>query len=337
MKTRRALQKIVGILSLLVVLCMLAAAISVALSLIFNMPAITSIFDSLKNGFNTIASLIGLTGLSFLVPLIAYLLPTILLLLAGIIVFLPDKGKHAKYYAAVIFALIGIAILTLFTGIFAADLVSGESTHLWYIAPFGWTATDTIIRYVAVGLLAIFLLFISLALRRKKHKKQDATTEDEDAATESQENAETNETATCPCCEEHATEHATETTQTTQATQTTATEHEPTYTHTHEARATETANRTYRKEEPTDPAITEKINKARMFYEMGVITYEEYVKITNKNENEQALLCKRACFFNFLVDDIYPPPHGILWRSWIYSFDVRRVKACSYSHGRQVA
>ena len=274
MKTRRALQMIVGILSLLVVLCLVVAAAFVAFVVLFpnTSPIATELYEMFKISFGVIANYIGLTGMSYLVPLLFYVLPCVLLLIAGILMLLKDKGKQGKYVAANILALIGIAIVAIFTILFAADLVSrvnGEN-HVWVVDTFNWTSMDMIVRYVSTGLLVLFVLFVGLALGVKPKKVETAAEEVEAEAEVEQPQAQQEEEhseyeTVAPSSEQAATvEEST-------------TEYVPSDTSVSEV--TKGAYGT--SDEQLSPFAIDKIKKARMLYEMSAITKEEYIKLVN--------------------------------------------------------
>lgn len=281
MKALRVLQKIVGVLSLLVVLCVLVAAICVGLVQIFDLAKLQTIYDTAINGFNVVANFVGLADLAFLVPLLAYVLPAQLLLIAGILMFLPYRGKQGKYTAANILSLIGIAIFSIFTLLFAADLVANGEAHIWFVSPFSWTAVDTIVRYVALGLLALLVLFIGLALGIKPKNEQvtETVVEDESAVTEgSTESVQEEETVpfetVAPSEEQPVVE-----TESAPVEEQVEEEQVAEYVPIEDASVAEITNSAYGTEEEITPEVMDKINKARMFYEMGAITQDEYIKL----------------------------------------------------------
>ena len=266
MKTRRALQIIVGILSLLVLLSLLVAAACVGVVLLFKTSELTAIYDTVRNGFEAIANFIGLTGLSFILPLLAYVLPAQLLLIAAILLFLPDRGKQGKYIAGNVLALIAIALLTIFTIMFATDLATNVESHTWYTSPLSWTSTDTIVRYAACGTLALFIIFIGSALGVKPKQTETVATEEEAVVTESQEvSSENAPYETVAPAEEQ---------------QTVSEENETQYVPTRTS-VSEIMNGVYGTKEQASPAAMDKINKARMLYEMGALTQDEYIKLVN--------------------------------------------------------
>ena len=261
MKTRRALQIIVGVLSLLVVLCILAALACVALVLLFpNMSAtVSEVYDNLKVGFGLTAEKIGLAGMSYLVLLLGYVLPAILLLLAGILMFLRDKGKQGKYVAANIVALLAVAILTIFTIVFAKQFVSAFEQTAVTPLPFDW-----VVRLAFGGVLAVFVIFVGAALGVKPKKQiSEEVAEDNAVVTESETKSATYETV-APGAEKQATAKGN------------ATGYVPGNTS-----VSDVTKGAYGNGENLSPATIDKINKARMLFEIGAITQDEYIKLVN--------------------------------------------------------
>ncbi|MCH5153202.1 MAG: hypothetical protein J1F68_04515 [Clostridiales bacterium] len=269
MKTRRALQIIVGVLSLLTVLCLLAAAVFVALVVLFpDMSQFASeIYEMFKVGFDVIANYIGLASVSFLVPLLAYCLPGALLLLAGVLMLLPNKGKQGKYVAANILALVGIAIIAIFTIVFAADLVSRTNgdNHVWFVSTFSWTSADTIVRLIFAGLLALFVIFVGAALgvKPKKEVTSEAHEEEAHAVTTAEERKSAYETVAPASVKQASVGSKT-------------TEYVPSA-----MSVNDVTKGTYGNGEHLSATAIDKINKAHMLYEMGAITEEEYIKLVN--------------------------------------------------------
>lgn len=279
MKTRRALQIIVGVLSLLVVLCLVVAGAFVAFVALFpnTSPIATELYEMFVVSFDVIAGYMGLTGMSYLVPLLFYAFPAVLLLIAGILTLLRDKGKPCKYLVANVFALIGATVVTVFTMLFAGDLVSrvNGDNHVWFVGEFSWTSMDMIVRYVCAGVLVLFALFVGLALGVKPKKVETATEEVETEA-ESETEAQVEE------IEEQQEQHSEyETIAPSSEQQTTAyastTEYVPSDTSVSDV--TEGAYGTNNAE--LTPVAIDKIKKARSLYEMGALTKEEYIKLVN--------------------------------------------------------
>ena len=259
MKTRRALQIIVGILSLLVLLCLLAAVAFVALVMMFpNMTDAATIYDAIKVGFERIASTLGLGGIAFILPLLAYVLPAQLLLIAVILLFLHDNGKQGKYIAGNILSLIGVALMTIFTIVFANELVFKFDQSAVTALSFSW-----IVRLAAAGLLAIFIIFIGSALGVKPKKQASETVAEELVVTEISTDGETAYQTVSPANEQQATDA----------------EINMTYAPTGSS-VSDVMNGIYGGEN-LSPAAMDKINKARMLYDMGAITQDEYIKLVN--------------------------------------------------------
>ena len=269
MKTRRALQIIVGVLSLLVVLCLLAAAVFAAIIALFpNMSTVaTELYKMFNESFDVIATYIGLNGLYFLVPILAYVLPGVLLLVAGILMLLRDKGKQGKYIAANILALIGITVIATFTILFAADLVSRVNgyTHVWTVDTFSWTSMDTIVRLICAGVLALFVIFVGCALgiKPKQAKSEEVTEGETEVPQEEKKSTSTYETVV-PGTERQP------------ITGKDATEYVP-----NDASVADVSNGIYRKKDQLSRAALDKIAKVRQLFDMGALTEEEYIKLVN--------------------------------------------------------
>ena len=275
MKTRRALQIIVGVLSLLVVLCLLAAAVFVAIVTLFpDMSTVaTELYQMFSKSFDVIANYIGLKGLAVLVPLLAYVLPGVLLLVAGVLMMLRDKGKQGKYVAANVLALIGSVIITVFTILFAADLVSrvNGDVHVWTVDTFSFTSMDTIVRIICAGVLALFVIFVGCALGIKPKKvateevaTQEVATEEQSEETVAKEETHSPYETVAPGIVSQPTAGKD------------ATEYVP-----NDASVEDVTNGVYSKREQLSTAAMEKIIKVRQLYEMGAVTEEEYVKLVN--------------------------------------------------------
>ena len=190
MKTRRALHVIVGILSLIMLACLLAAAVCVVLAVAFpqwsDVPPM--LLNTVTNGLRVTAGYLGFAELWYILPLVAYLLPALLLILATILLFSRNKGKMGKYNAGCIIALIAIALLTIFTFVFATDLAMGGDEHVWFPSPINWTSTDMIVRYAALGALVLTVIFVGSALgvKNKKGEQNAVAGAQSDAASQSE-------------------------------------------------------------------------------------------------------------------------------------------------------
>ena len=262
MKTRRSLQVIVGVVSLITVACILGAAACAVLEMLFpNMSqTVSTVVDTLTNGFKVVAAYLGFANVWYILPILVYALPAALLLTATILLFWRDNGKQGKYVAGSVLALIAVAILSIFHLLFASDLTSFMQEHVWSHTPFEWTSMDTIVRYVAAGLLAIFIIFIGSALGVKPKKTSEVATEEQSEEPLEATNRPTYETV-------NPSEQQTDTVGE-------ATEYVPT-----EASVSDVSNGVYGRGEQSDEALMAKINKARMLYDMGAITQEEYLKL----------------------------------------------------------
>ena len=269
MKTRRNLQKLVGVLSIIVLLCLLAAVVCVGLIEIFpySMPVgIKNTYNTIRYGVETAAISLGMGNLWYVLLIVTVVLPIQLLLIASILLLTRDSVKQGKFVAGSVLALIGVALLTIFTLVFAADLSVRGDAHIWYVAPFSWTNVDTIVRYAAGGLLAIFIIFTGSALGVKV-KQNDAATQDvatQQTDTEIQEAADYETVA--PSDEQQTTQQGTETTEFVPA----------------DDSVNDVVNGVYGNDvKQPSAAAMDKINKARMLYEMGAITQDEYIKLVN--------------------------------------------------------
>lgn len=204
MKTRRALQITVGVLSLLVVACLLVAVVAYA----FLPFAPIDIYSKWSNVATNFAQGLGVVAvdwdiaeLAFILPLLFFVLPVLLLFTASILLF-TESSKQKQYLAGIIMALIGATIMTVFTILYAPQLVTGESPSA--VAKFDWTSADTIIRFACGGLLALFVLFVGLALGLKP-KREVIDVVDEATADEQADANEANEAEEVATAEEYVT------------------------------------------------------------------------------------------------------------------------------------
>ncbi|MCH5156490.1 MAG: hypothetical protein J1G02_01270 [Clostridiales bacterium] len=266
MKTRRALQIIVGILSALSLLAILGAAACVALAVLFpsNMPLLQDGYSTLKNGFIWAARYFSIGDMAYLLPLFAYVLPAELFLISAILLFLRDNGKQKKYIAGCILALIGIAISAIFTLMFASDLVVNVTKHAWYHAPIDWAGPDMILRFVTAGSLALFIIFVGAALGVKV-KDQAVTAEEQPETDDSQAvvSKETNETVYASSEAQQSPAAIEDTTEPTQ-----------------EPSISEVRSSVYSDDDNVLPYL-DKVKKARWLYDMGAITQEEFIMVVN--------------------------------------------------------
>lgn len=294
MKTRRALQIIVGILSLIVATCILVVAAATTLFLYFNLSEVgTEISGAIYQGLSSIAiSFFGLSEeLAMLVPALFYGLPFALLLLAAILLFLHKTPKQAKYVASSVLALIGVTVLSVFTIWFAPTILGGN--------PYADSRSDIVqqmvdsadyVRYAMGGLLGVFVIFIGSALGVKPKQAATETTDDvatvEGTVTETAETQAVVEDSEQPVVNEQTSEQEvvqivepiTHTEVTPLADETPATEYVPDT----DVSVKTIVQNTYgtEKEELSADAVA-KINKLRLLYEANAITQEEYLKLVN--------------------------------------------------------
>ena len=163
MKSRRVLQIFVGVLSIILLACLaLFAAVLYLHSYVPFIPQqIVDVGDTFQVGLDAVFKLINLQSVA--VPAIFFGAPGLLLLLAIILILTKNKGKDGKNIAGCIFALLGVVLLTAFLLVFVRFLFATE--------------IQLIAGCVIGGVLALFLLFIGLALGVKPKKQ--STTEPE--------------------------------------------------------------------------------------------------------------------------------------------------------------
>ena len=306
MKTRRALQIIVGILSLLMVACLLAATAGFEFLLFAReeaLPIGTEIASAINRGLNYVA--VGILGLSqeltVLVPALMFGLPCLLFFIAAVLLFVHKTPKQAKYIAGNILALIAVTIFTVSSFAFASDILGGNpalDNQSEIVQKM--LASSTAVRIALGCLLALFVWFIGLALGLKPKKEavvadETVSTESETAAiTEEQETAEIAATAEESAETEVAPEVAeTEVTEqeevasetepvvesaTTPLSETPATEYVPQT----DVTVNDIVESTYGADnEDLSPEAVAKINKLRMLLSTNAITEQEYIKLVN--------------------------------------------------------
>ena len=170
MKSRRVLQVFVGVLSIILLVCLalVAAVIYLHSYLTFIPKQIADIGDTFQTGLNAVFKVINLQGGA--VPAVFFGAPSLLLLLAIILILTKNKGKDGKNIAGCIFALLGVAALTIFMLLFEKVLFA--------------TSIQLIACSVIAGVLALFLLFIGLALgiKPKKQPAPEVAASDEPSA-----------------------------------------------------------------------------------------------------------------------------------------------------------
>ena len=201
MKTRRALQIIVGVLSLLVVAALIVATLGFVFFLFARedaFPIGTEVSHAIYRGFYVSADRIGLSeDLAALIPALFYGLPCLLLFVAAVLLFVHKTPKQAKYIAGNILALTGVTIFTVFSLVFTFDIEAGNlmipSTETEVVKAM--IASLTTVQIALGGLLALFVLFVGLALGLKP-KREVANEVSDDAATAVESESETQEIET---------------------------------------------------------------------------------------------------------------------------------------------
>ena len=256
MKTRRALQIVVGILSLLVALCLLVA-FTVFVFLLYAREDVfetgTQIANTLNQGLQFVANTMGLNGqLAILVPVLFYGLPFLLLLLAAILLFSHKTAKQSKYVAGNVLALTGATIFTVFTVVCAKSILSGNAASFY-------------VRLAAVGLLGLFVIFVGAALGVKRKREQVAETAEQTDATiantTTYETAEATETSDYLVVDEIANDA---------------------YVPDPDITVNDVMQNIYgESERELSPEVIAKINKVRLLYETDAITNDEYLKLVN--------------------------------------------------------
>ena len=307
MKTRRALQIIVGVLSLLLVACLIVAALAIVFLLYARDGAFetgSAVASAFYQGQNIVAEKLGLTeDLSFVVSLLAYGLPCLLFFLAAVLLFVHKTPKQAKYVAGSALALIAVTILTVYTIVCAPQLVYGLDWESH--AEFSWTALDSIVRFASAGLLGIFVIFAGSALGVKpKSEKvgEKVAASDESVASEAEPSTEQEIEQSQP--EEVSADEAEEQTEAVEPTieepliitdveepqeapveveeaqidETPATEYVPQT----DVTVNDVVANTYgAQNEELSPEAVAKINKLRLLLATNAITEQEYVKLVN--------------------------------------------------------
>ena len=163
MKSRRVLQIFVGVLSVILLACLaLFAAVLYLHSYVPFIPQqIVDVGDTFQVGLDAVFNMINVHGAA--VPATFFGAPGLLLLLAIILILTKNKGKDGKNIAGCIFALLGVALLTGFMLVFVRVLFATE--------------IQLIAGCAIGGVLALFLLFIGLALGVKPKKQATAESE----------------------------------------------------------------------------------------------------------------------------------------------------------------
>ena len=157
MKSRRVLQIFVAVLSIILLVCLaaVAAVLYLANYLSFLPQQLVEFGDTFRTGLKTVSDKLEFYDWS--TPVIFFGVPGFTLLLAVILILTKSKnGKNAKNVAGCIFALIGVAALTACSFVYAKDLYATNALLIAYC--------------VNGGVLALFVLFIGLALGVKPKK-----------------------------------------------------------------------------------------------------------------------------------------------------------------------
>lgn len=154
-KTRRILQLIVGALSILTVLALICLSVVIGVVAVF--PEISASanarLDVYRNGLHLIAGYLNL-GQSYIVPLLMYVLPSLLLVTGGIMLIWKN-GKQPMYITALSLVAAGELVIAMFSILCAGELVGENATAL---------------ICVCVLLLAVYGALISCALCLKPKK-----------------------------------------------------------------------------------------------------------------------------------------------------------------------
>ena len=283
MKTRRTLQVIVGVLSLIVALCLILLAVGVAIVKFFPdwIPTATDVWNTLNSGLTAIAGKIGLADVPIVVICVAYCLPALLLLIAGILLLSRNRGKQAKYTVANILASVGIIILTVFT-ITCAPTILGGDPGVSYRPEIvdKMLQAVTPLRIACGATLIVFAVFIACAFLVKPK------TDDAKQTTVEQQSRKEKVTKTKATTEAAPTENSSEQVEqkqkSTQEGYSKNVEPELEYVPDADMSVHNVIENTYGKSEDQLSAdMLAKISKARSLFEMGAITQDEYIKLIN--------------------------------------------------------
>ena len=150
MKSRRVLQIIVAVLSIITLACVALLTVSLvgAKHLDVTPQPIVDFTETFGDGLKAIADQYSLPEI--VVPAVALGAPALLLLLAIILILSKNNGKDGKNIVGCVFALIGVAILAAFMMFFAKKLFAESQL----VIDFGASG----------GLLALFIIFVGAAL-----------------------------------------------------------------------------------------------------------------------------------------------------------------------------
>lgn len=154
MKARRSMQIAVGVVALVAALAVVVITLLFAATLLFPNLFETANFTSgvFIDGFKTTADSLNMANIYYLLPILAYGLPALLLIIGALLLFSQYKGKQGKYIGGNVVVLVGMTILCAYSIIFAKDLLG---------------ANALILQCSAAGLLALTVLFVGLALGLK--------------------------------------------------------------------------------------------------------------------------------------------------------------------------
>lgn len=201
MKTRRAFQIIVGVLATLVAteLFLVGAFLCVsALPIPFFPEWMQQLFVAFMSTFKVIAAEIGsFVALQYLIPIVMFGLPLILLLLGAILLFLPERGKQTKNIFGSILSLIGIVGLTVDTFVFVPSILTEIFAVFADQSPLLTDVNVVLPLQIAVSIrLGLFVFFVGCALGIKPKTKsiaEDTTALDATEETEITEETETSD------------------------------------------------------------------------------------------------------------------------------------------------
>ena len=242
MKARRSMQITVGWIALIIAaaLVLSALAFTVMSFLPQQFEQIINIPATLLESFTKTAADWGIADYFYLLPAIAYGLPTLLLVIAAALELSRDKGKQGKYVAGCMLTLIGVTIVALYTVIvLATEVMQGNGA--------------LVLRCSVGGLFALTALFCALALGLPRGKKAQQQVAETTAAT-SVEQPTAEETAQSPAANDSAADYVPE-----------------------EVSVKETLDEVYG-EEPAHISDS-KLSTLRMLLDMGAISDEEYLKL----------------------------------------------------------
>lgn len=166
MKARRRLQITLGVLTLITAIVLLAAMLAIGLAALFpeaeGFAKLRGWVQTPVNGLKSIALTLGAPKLYYLLPVLAYIAPALLMSLGSLLMLLRSKGKQGKFVTGFVFAAIGMLIANVFSIVFAKELFAGYAIA----AQCGCAA-----------LLAVFVLFAGLGLGLKDKSAQTSDSE----------------------------------------------------------------------------------------------------------------------------------------------------------------